>query len=203
MKTDAAAAKRVKDACEDALLRRGFVRLGRDLVVHEIDDAFLGWVGLNVGKHSGFIRINPFAGVHCTPVMKLIADLSGEKYQRGRYATFAKHLGEICPNVRVFDFAALEEIDAEADRLATVYCEHGLPFMKGLANYQRLLGELEERVPMLGGYPQRVAATLHIMGRTQEAVDFVKERQDEYRDDPAVMESFDRFASPFLQLVGA
>jgi hypothetical protein len=192
----------VEDACETALVNVGFQRLRRGCIVYEIDPDFLGWVGLNRGVHTGFVRINPFVGIHCISVMKLCAEIEGGAYKKGAIATFAVHLGKLRPKVDVFEFHGEGDIAPESRRLAETVVDGGLPFMRAHASYEAILPVLEERVPTLGGYPERVAATLYRMGQVARARDFVIERRAEYEHQSAqVKESFDRFAIPFLKLV--
>lgn len=193
----------IGDSCEAALVRHGFRRLRRDGVVLEIAKDFFGWVGLNVGNYGGSVRINPFVGIHCVPLMKLVSELCGEKYQLGRYATFAVHFGEVCPNVEVFDFWPDVDPLPESDRLATCLQEHGVPYMESYASLKALLPVLESRVSLLGGYPERTAVAYFLSGRNEDACRFVQVKQAEYlREDVGIRQNFDRFAIPFLEHVG-
>jgi len=201
VKVDAKFVRNVQHACERALLGHGFEQPRRGEIVIGITPEFLGWVGLNVGKHSDFVRINPFVGVHCVPVMKLVAEATGEKYQTGRYATYAVHLGEVAPNEEQFVFSSERQIEIEAERLAVSCRESGVPYMRSISTFESLLPLLEEKVPMFGGYPQRVAAAMYLMGRKKEALNFVERLRLEYRDDPVIRDSFERFAGPFEKLV--
>lgn len=192
----------VLDACESALVRRGFRKLRLHSVVHDINKDFLGWVGLNHGREGVAVRINPFVGIHCIPMMRLVAELAGSKYQVGRYATFAVHLGEIDPNFHPFDFSSGTDIAVKADDMADHLCRQAIPFMEKHGNYDTLLPVLTQRLQELGGFPQRVAAGLYLTGRREEALEFVRQRRSEYlTDEDAVRESFDRFSIPFLELV--
>lgn len=198
---DRAFADSAERACEEALLSVGFSRPRRGTILLAIDKDFSGWVGLNRGVHKEFVRINPFVGIHCHPIMRLCDELEGEKYANGRIATFAVHLGEICPDIDAFKFHDEQEVSSESKRLADVVRVHGAPYMRSLADYGRLLPALIERVPTLGGYPERVAALLLLTGRRREAEEFVQERLKEYEKfDETVQSSFARFAMPFLEL---
>jgi hypothetical protein len=139
--------------------------------------------------------------VHCIPIMKLVADLAGERYQLGRYATISTHLGELCPKEDAFEFSPEADIGAESERLAALLRTQGVLFMESHASFRAILPMIEERVPTLGGYPQRMAVILYLMGRREDAIKFVIERQAEYEADPSVRTKFDRFAEPFLKLV--
>jgi hypothetical protein len=134
--------------------------------------------------------------------MKLVAELSGKKYRMGSVATFAVHLGTICPDVDVVEFFSETELETESERLAKTLAQYAVPYMRSLASYEALLPLLQERVPMLGGYPQMVTAALYLMGRKEEARQFVLAKRAEYGTaDEIARESFDRFAIPFLRLL--
>lgn len=189
----------IKDACEAALVVRGFRRLRRHEVALDITSDFLGWVGLNVGNYATHVRVNPFVGVHCVPIMRLLANLEARKYQLGSLASYAIHLGELCPTENVFDFSQESDFDSTATRLAGTIVEHGEPYMRSIASIDTLLPLLKERVGQLGGFPERYAVALRLAGREGEARAFVLSCRREYsvRED-AVRESFDQFAIPFL-----
>lgn len=138
-----------------------------------INGDFFGWIGLNVGHHKNFIRINPFIGVHCPPIMKLTATAGGKKYRPKEIATFAVFLGTLCPHVEQFIFTDETDIRVEAERLSSIVDEFGIPYMKNIANYPALISLLEARISSLGGYPQRYAAALYLSGNSQRAVDFI------------------------------
>lgn len=165
--------KSVDSSCEAALVSAGFTRLRRGTIVYEINADFMGWVGLNIGSHTSEVRINPFVGVHATNVMKLCAELQERKYVKGETATFAMHLGELLPDELVFDFHIGENFSVQAQRLAERVKGAGLMFMKSLASYDELLPHVEQRMPMLGGYPERYVAILHLSGKRREALIFI------------------------------
>lgn len=199
---DARFAGAVEAACEAALIGVGFKRPRQGCIVYEINADFFGWIGLNRGMHAGFVRINPFVGIHCIPLMRLYTELEGRKYQKGAVATFAVHLGELSPSVAAFEFHQESDIETESRRLAEVVLEVGLPFMRAHASYDAILPILEERVPTLGGYPERVASALYLTGDIERARRFVSDRRAEYATkDAAVRASFDTFALPFLKLL--
>ena len=195
-------AKDVLRSCESALVSVGFRKIRQQSVVYNLSSDFLGWVGLNYGYEGSAVRINPFVGVHCIPMMRLIEELSGFKYQLGRHATYAVHLMVIDQDVAVFDFLPGDDLDEKAKALASVLIRVAVPFMEEFATLDALLPVLRYRVPELGGFPQRVAVTLYLMGDREGAASFVKERRAEYADDEEVVrEHFDRFAIPFLRLL--
>lgn len=190
----------IVDRCMRALVARGFDRFRKKDVDRQIHDGFYCWVGLNEGLYKDRLNINPFVGVHVEPIASLYSFLdTGKypvKYNRG-VATYAVHMGELEGAKDEFKFAFTPQqsegfVQAEADRLADLYATVGLEFAKSIASYEALLPLLIERVPMLGGYPQRVASCLYLMGRKAEARQFVEGFL------PNHQKVFEGFALPFL-----
>jgi hypothetical protein len=91
-------------------------------------------------------------------------------------------MGELKPDEPVFRFDRHTDIDAEASRLARLYCETGMSYAKSIGSYDRLLPLLQSRVEMLGAYPERIAACLYLMGRRDEANEFVRSFLEGHRD---------------------
>jgi len=181
--------------CVKALVADGFEKYKKYGVDFSINDDWYCWVGLNTGVYSEKVRLNPFVGVHARSIMKLYAKVSGRKYNR-EVATYSIHLGEIAPTLNVFDFfVGRDDFDAEASRLARSYIVHGLPYAKSIARYDVILPLLESRIDMLGGYPERVACCLYLMGRMDDARSFTEQflaaQQDYFAD----------FAVPFLRML--
>lgn len=198
--------RKVEDACDQAFVALGYKRPRRGAILLEIDEDFLGWVGLNEGNYTDFLRINPFIGIHCIPVMQMAKELAGEKYKTGHIATYAIHLGELIPDVDAFEFHPVEGeagIELEAKRLANTVHKHGELYMRKIASYGSLIPLLEERVPMFGGYPERVAAAHYINGNPCAARQFVLERRMNYAEDEdkTCQEHFNKFAEPFLAML--
>lgn len=184
--------------CYDALAVMGFVRFRKEAVDWPLDNQFHCWVGLNTGLNAEAVEINPFVGVHCVPIEKLWTGMkTGRypgKYSRG-HATYARHMGELAPDEIAFRFTRKTDVKAEAIRLAKLYATVGLGYAKSIASCERLLPLLQERVGMLGAYPERVASCLFLMGRKDEARDFVQRFLPEHRN------YFEGFAVPFLKFL--
>lgn len=176
---DKAFIRDVEDVCETALINVGFKRMRRGTIIWEISPDFWGWVGLNRGIHGDVVRINPFVGVHAVKVMKLCAQFDGTEYIKGEYATYAIHLGELLANEPTFEFQDGKDTQGEAERLAQSVGGAGLQYMQSIANYEALLPLLESRMSMLGGFPERYAASLYLSGTHDSARKFVATVLDE------------------------
>ena len=101
MKSKSEFKKLILHGCLEALKEKGFHILRSGNATKEINNDFLVWLGLNVGVYDSHIEINPFIGVHCIPIMKLVSEMENEKYQKGRYATYAIHLGNILSLIHI------------------------------------------------------------------------------------------------------
>lgn len=195
---DAAFKQAVLLKCYDALEATGFTRYRKQDVDWPMEHGFHCWVGLNTGLEKEHLDINPFVGVHVVPIDKLWGRLDtgkyAVKYNRG-VATYALHMGELAPKESIFRFTRQSDVAGEADRLARLYADVGLPYALSISTYERLLPLLRERVPMLGAYPERVASCLYLMGRKEEARSFAEEFLQDHRD------YFEGFAVPFLKML--
>ncbi len=191
----------VEEACDLALEAVGFQKLRKGRVVWSISHEFLGWVGLNRGNHGEFVRINPFVGVHAVDVMKLCASLDEARYVKGEIASYAIPIGELIPDELNFLFKIGDDLSIEATRLARVIHTGAVPYMSSIASYDSLLGLIEDRMSMLGGYPQRYAVVLHLLGRTDEAIAFVRNVMDQKTDFAAYSsDHFLKFGRNFLEV---
>ncbi len=193
---DAAFKNEVLATCYDALAAVGFTRFRKEAADWPLENGFHCWTGLNTGLGEESVDVNPFVGVHAVPIEKLWTGLkSGKypgKYSRG-HATYARHMGELAPDVVAFRFTRKTDVESEAARLAKLYATVGLNYAKSIASYERLRSLLEDRVDMLGAYPERFASCLYLMGRKDEARGFVEKFLLEHRD------YFEGFAVPFLK----
>lgn len=204
MRCDAKFKNKIRLACYDALEREGFTRFRKEGVDWPMHDGFHVWVGLNTGLYPDRVAVEPFVGVHVMPLMKFYTGLDKgvyvTKYDR-RVATYAIHMGQletIGEDQRAFAFAAQQSegfIASECERLAHLYATAGLDYACSIASYEALLPLLQERVDTLGGYPERVASCLYLMGRKEEAREFVENFPEKYR------EYIEGFAKPFLKLL--
>ncbi|MFD1218367.1 hypothetical protein [Microbulbifer celer] len=178
--------------CYEALMAVGFTRYRKEAVDWPLEDGFHCWVGLNEALYDEYFEINPFVGIHVVPLEKLWSVLKERKYDRG-VATYALHMGLLSPHEPVFHFTRQTDIEAEAERLAKLYLDVGLSYAKSIASYEALLPLLQDRVDMLGAYPERVASCLYLMGRREEARQFTEDFLEKERN------YFERFAVPFLE----
>ena len=174
--------QKAEELCDKALGEKGFVRPRRGSRYWELNDNFLGWVGLNIGAHPEFVRINPFIGIHIVPVMERIASLEHKKYRKGDIATVALHLGEVAPDVPEFVFQGIAAAEDEAARLASIIYEYAVPWFQRHANYEVILEMLLQEDYRLGGIPERAAVTMVAMGQIDRAREYIRAKLSEYRE---------------------
>jgi hypothetical protein len=110
-------------------------------------------------------------------------------------ATYAVHIGGVAPHERVVRLTLQTDVEQEASRLAKMCVIIGLPFAESIANNDKLLPLLEARTNMLGGYPERVACCLYLMGHKAQSRAFT---QDFAAKEPAY---FQAFADAFLGML--
>lgn len=194
MKVDKAFRDEAKALCYDALQSMGFNRYRVEGIDWPLHDGFHAWVGLNEGWDDEYFEISPFVGIHVVQIERLWHSLEKTKYHRNR-TTYAVHLGELAPNEAAFRFYPETDLRSESLRLAALYRDVGLPYAKKIASYDALLPLLNERVDMLGAYPERVCCCLHLMGRDDEARAFVARfglKEPEY---------FEQFGDAFIAML--
>jgi hypothetical protein len=202
---DSAFKKRILLKCYDALQAAGFTRFRKEGVDWPIHDGFHGWVGLNTGLYKDRLNINPFVGVHVIPIGKLCAYKTGKypyNYNRST-ATYALHIGELdgAKDEPAFAFSPVQSegfIDSEIERLAGLYATVGMDYARSIASYDALLPLFAEMLGRLGGYPEKYACCLYLMGRKAEAQTYVKGFTS-----PALPDYFEGFAEPFLKMLDA
>ena len=200
--------KAIDDACENALLELGFKRPRRGTIYLEIKSGFLGWVGLNVGNHGDIVNINPNIGIHCVDVMRLKHDFVADKanpYKIGQISTYGLPLGTQTPrDIDAIQFHVGAPVEGEARRLSLLIGEYGVPWMLEHASYDALIPLLEKDFAHLPNYPERLAAMYYFAGDISKAISFTNEvrKQLETEGDEAGLEHFNRFATPFLKMIG-
>lgn len=201
MKCDAEFKKRIRLKCYDAFERKGFTRFQKEGVDYPLGDGFNCWVGLNTGLYPDRVDIVPNVGLHVVPIERLAFEVEGGKikYDR-RVATYAINIGtlEEAGSQRAFAFSPIQSdgfITSECERLARIYFDVGVPFARSIATYKALAPLLAKNVGMLGGFPQRYAACLYLMGQKREARDFLLNYPERYRS------YITDFAVPFIERI--
>lgn len=167
--------------CQDSVTKFG-VRIKNGIGTFDITEDFRGWISLGEGVQPRFVRINPNVGIHCVPVMKLVAEALGKKYRIGQYATLSFPLGSTCPDMQEFLFISADDLVPEANRLADAINQYGIPFTRKIACYEELIPRLQKYIPSRGGFPESYAAALCVSGNTQAAYAFIDEQIANYID---------------------
>ena len=182
-KCDAAFKKAILQKCYDALERAGFTRFAKEAVDWPISEAFHCWVGLNTGLYADRIELTPFVGVHAVEIERLVAAVKGRKYDR-RVATYAVAMGELAGarDVPAFAFSPNQSdgfIESETKRLSDLFVELGVEYARSIASYGALLPKLQDRIDMLGNFPERVACCLYLTGQLEQAEEFTRRFRSE------------------------
>lgn len=185
--------KKFRDEVDSAVYRAlgafGFQLQRRGSPCIRIDDSFYGWVGLNRSGVGDAVRIDPFIGVHCVPVMRMFYELDfyrnpKPKYVIGDTATISIHIGMLSSELRPFIFESDEPLESEAGRLAESVVKYGLPWMRAHASLNGILDRLREREAILNGVPERIAITLFLLGQFEELIAYLDRKRDEFAQHP-------------------
>lgn len=196
--------KYVLDECEFSFKENRFYIPRKGCVLLPIDENFLGWVGMNIASNAGMLEINPFVGIHCSEIFRTKSSITKKKYPKGETATFAIHLGEICPEVRAFHFYSSEpeSVRVEAERLVATIVKFGVPYMHSIASYNKLIPLLKERVDMLGGFPESYAIALFKNNELEKCVEFLEAHTLNIQGDGGMIVSkFEIFKQGLLKLI--
>lgn len=193
--------RQVLDACETALVKRGFRRVRMHGVALDITADFKGWIGLCDGIYIDHVLITPSVGIHCIPLMRLVYALDEMSYKVSQVATFAYPARMVKRGVEPFVFRSEEDLTPEAERLASTIAQC-TPFMRDFANYEAIASISKWRSEGLGGYPERAAVALYLMGRADEAKAWLDIQLQHFRlKERTTFEPFERFAAKLLHLI--
>lgn len=194
--------RRVLDACEAALTRRGFSRVRTHRNILEISKDFQGWIGFCDGIYHDQVRITPALGVHCVPLMRLMCSMKGSRYRRSEFASISYALSDVKKGVDPFEFTSEESLVTVSERLASIIERYGIPFMRAYASYEAVVSVSKARSGTLGGYPEMAAAALYLMGRTGESKEWIALQREPFRlDDAPAWQPFETFAAKLLQVM--
>lgn len=168
--------KLILTECDNQFKANGFKVPRKSCILYPMNNDFDGWVGLNIAANEGSVKINPFIGVHSQPIAETVATLQNQKYKLGAVATYAVHLGAVCPDISafIFDVDDKSEIATNVERLVHAITEFGVPYAHSISSYEKLIPLLEEKVDMLGGFPESYAVALFKNGRRDECFEFLE-----------------------------
>jgi hypothetical protein len=156
-----------------AMKRAGFEKArGEGIFTVRLDGDVLGWASHMANRSSdGTIEISPKVGVRHEALHRLVDRLS--EREAGTEPTISTVLGYLMPeqsaNV-VWRFDSQTPVDAQAANLASSIVEYGRPYMLEHASLEALIEALRDD-PWYG--PKRISAALLLLGRTDEAREFV------------------------------
>ncbi len=196
--------KDVLNECESYFKENRFYLPRKGCVLLPIDESFLGWVGMNTASNAGLLEINPFVGIHCPEIFRIKSSITKKKYPKGETATFAIHLGEICPEVRAFHFYSSEpeSVKFEAMRLVSTILKFDVPYMHSIASYNALIPLLKERVNMLGGFPESYAIALFKNNELEKCAEFLEEHTLNIQSDGGmIVSNFEVFKQGLMKLM--
>lgn len=161
----------IRDSCTREFSSRGYAKSKHGLFHIEVTKDFFGWIGLNEGVHSDRININPFVGIHCMPIEKMLAKCKGRRYRVGEIATFADHFGYVAPEAPGYQFRFFrnEPVEPLAKQLVEVVDDFARPAVVSQANYGSLISLLKEREARGGGVPEALAVAYYMTEGVESA----------------------------------
>ena len=187
-----------------ALVDEGFERINKSSVNYSINSDFKCWVSLALAKTKGGYMLIPNIGLHVVPIQKMFCEFSKGQYQK-KYsrntATYPNSLYDIENIMNEKRFYFLEDqsdsfMSSEAKRLAKIYCNQGLEYVRSIASYEKLIDLLKPNVLNLGGKPEKYALCLHFLGKNEEAKDFLESFSDDYK------KYIEGFSKNFIEMIG-
>lgn len=196
--------KYVLNECESEFKKQGFYTPRKNCILFELNKEFYGWVGMNTAINSGILEINPFIGVHCKDIMEIRDFLWGSKYKLGDVATVSVHFGTILPTADSFIFSNdnPEHVHAECSRLVSAITDYGIPYMKKISTLDNLIHALEDKVKMLGGFPESYAIALCKNNQAERCLQFLDEHSEVIRPYGGnIVSKFDDFKIGLLNLI--
>ena len=175
-------ARSVTKECARALERAGFVPRKLGYATLALEAGFQGWLGLNMEtRHGdGLVVVNPFVGVRCEQVQRVIANVNGVKCHPYNPPTISTSLGTLIPDdwAGSETFVAPEPSAEMATRLAGRVAEYGIPYMRDHADLPALLEVLPSLVPREDA-AERLAAAMVVAGDPDAAISELERRIDE------------------------
>ena len=177
----------------------GFRRVDRDeIYLLNLDDDAKGWLSLSSDMENGAVEISPKVGVRHERLHAAVDKLL--ERAAGTEPSVSRLLGYLMPQQSanlVWRFESSETLDTQARDLVAAIVTTGRPFMAAHADLEQLIDSLRDAVPW--EYSQmRIPVALALLGRREEAEDFVRDElaKARSRTDPAA-ETFREFARRF------
>lgn len=191
----------VENACDLAFVEGGYRRPRRGTILWELDDDFLGWIGLNTGNHSDYVDVYPFVGIHAKKLEILFCQFSGEKYKLGDHATISKSIIDISPEFEIQRFLKdSKSINKRAKKLFDLVNPVAQEYFINNSSYADVLEELEKLQHMGGGIPEKVSMIYHLSNEVDMAISHLRSKVKEFGLDGhnTISDSIENFLDNYL-----
>jgi hypothetical protein len=127
-----------------SLEAKGLKRRANSIFTKDLDDGFLGWLGLNYARQRNGIEVNPVIGIRCQEIEKIISVILQENPHEYIPPTISISLGYLMPEQRyngwVFGGVFNER---EVSDLSEAICSFGIPFMESSSSLRKINSLLE------------------------------------------------------------
>jgi hypothetical protein len=175
----------VEAAVSKALKQAGFTFSG-GIATYKLNREFLGWIGINVGNHPEFIRLNVSVGVHCLPVMQAFADSLGLKYRKGKSATYSEHLNTVVAARHDYIISDNASMIGEVNKLVETLTLEAKPFIESLGTFSAMEEKIRPLIYQFGGNPELYALVLLQSGKISQFEDFSEYWLTQCQDEQAI-----------------
>jgi hypothetical protein len=179
--------RHISELIRTNLTSLGYRKRRGNIYTFDLTEETIGWVGLNTVTHrgGGLMEINPVIGVRNQHLEKTLADIEGKKFDSYIPPTVCIHLGYLMPQNQYLPWYYEPGADdvATAQQMAASIEEYGKPFMLANSTLEALIETMANpRYVYEHQVTYRMPVALYLLGRTDEAREFLQSHLRELGD---------------------
>jgi hypothetical protein len=190
--------KEVKCACVSALEELGMKKRRLGIVTWDLHDDFHGFIGLNTDTRfgDGTMAVNPFVGVRCDRIHRIIAEVDGEPYRQYLPPTMSRFLGHLSGHVPItgIEFTRGESMVPGVAALRRGVIEAGIPYVEENAS----LEAMAQRIPQDCAWDdagERLLVTLFLLREMEQMRAETQRRIEEAKSKGINTKRFETFVA--------
>jgi hypothetical protein len=178
-----------------ALQPFGFKRQRNEgIFLLSVREGWFGWLGLNARVHKGYCELNPVVGVRYTELERLSATLRGAKYVAYSPPSLSTTLRFLMENRGRWEFYNDIDPSPVVSNMVTAIVEVGVPFMKDHCTLESVVSKLTPWSQSdAKGDAYRYPAALLLLGKADEAIDYLKKKEKSLPASPAEYSYSDQY----------
>ena len=166
---------------DESICSLGGKRREEGIYTFNLNKEVMGWLGCgaNAGKSKGqYYQVYPVIGVRHVELEKLVSNLSGEKYHNYIPPSMVRPVGYLMPETKAetWIFWKSKPVDATIMSLIRSIEIYGMPFMETHNNLDAIVDSMMKGMGLVDISLQRIPAGLYLLGRVDEAIDFLEDR---------------------------